>query len=552
MDAKEKKICGLLKSPDNIRRCAAAIVLAEVAPRDPGVVKALGESLASSNEMLTGYVLEALDAIGSPAVVPYVMPLLDADEVATKLRAVSVIARAGSAVVPRIRERLATAAPRSKIVLADLLARIQTKEAFDTLLAMVEEPENDVWKEVCEAVRRHIGEADTKARTARHKQVMTFMQRAGVRNRERSLAAALLLLGVIGRPEAKAAILKHVGPETPPLVRRHALAGLRDMNLSSAAAGAVTRKLLPYLSESDETLVREVLEVLDRHLPPASSATTWDKLLASHVPAVRSFGARKLAGMDSAAANRRLLTLLKQPDNRLSEMAARALASHTGAQPLLLEALAKETDGDTAWCLVRILEAQVVRTSPDRVRQFSGLALQAAVKKEPRQKALLHFVRALDAHEGDRVLYDAGMQHRKARRWADAVDCLKRLIGSELFDADLRYHLSVCNLKVSDKDVSPAARSEDHALRGFHGLVGNRALDPVARLRKEKVLDAEELLYIGFHFSEMTGAYGDFGCEVLGHVVRTWPRTKAAKAARNKLKLVRPAGKRKARTRSSA
>jgi HEAT repeat protein len=70
MDAKVKAICGMLRSEDPLRRLAAAIVLGELAPRDATVVKALGDALADANQSLTGAILDAFDAIGSPAALP--------------------------------------------------------------------------------------------------------------------------------------------------------------------------------------------------------------------------------------------------------------------------------------------------------------------------------------------------------------------------------------------------------------------------------------------------------------------------------------------------
>ena len=95
MDSTIKRICGMLQSPDGMRRCAAAMVLGELAPKDAAVVSALGIALRDSNQLLTRYVLEAFETIGSRAVVTFVLPMLNASDMETKLRAASIIARAG-------------------------------------------------------------------------------------------------------------------------------------------------------------------------------------------------------------------------------------------------------------------------------------------------------------------------------------------------------------------------------------------------------------------------------------------------------------------------
>jgi len=45
MDRTIRQITGMLQSPDGMRRCGAAMVLGELAPKDAAVVKGLGEAL---------------------------------------------------------------------------------------------------------------------------------------------------------------------------------------------------------------------------------------------------------------------------------------------------------------------------------------------------------------------------------------------------------------------------------------------------------------------------------------------------------------------------
>src|SRR5213593_972413 len=124
MDRTIQRICGMLQSPDGMRRCAAAMVLAELAPKDAAVVRALGDALKDANQLLTRYILEAFESLGSRAVVPYVLPLLDAEEIETKLRAAGIIARSGGAMVKELRRQFEKANVQQKRILVDILARI--------------------------------------------------------------------------------------------------------------------------------------------------------------------------------------------------------------------------------------------------------------------------------------------------------------------------------------------------------------------------------------------------------------------------------------------
>ena len=57
-------------------------------------------------------------------------------------------------------------------------------------------------------------------------------------------------------------------------------------------------------------------------------------------------------------------------------------------------------------------------------------------------------------------------------------------------------------------------------------------------MRRERILTPEELHYVAFHLAERRGEAQTVGRELLLHLVAKHGRTKAGKAARNKLKLM--------------
>jgi HEAT repeat protein len=536
MDATLGTICRLLESPDPMRRHAAALVLAELAPREGAVVDALGKALTDANSVLTGHILDAFVAMGSPvAAIPYVMPLLGTDAMDIKLRAVAMVARAGERVVPEIRRQLASARAAERLVLVDLLARIHAKSAFDTLLNLLFDPDFEFVKAVCEAVRRHMADAPARARTALHSHLTDFMAGPRVKGQERVMTSCLLLLGAIGEPAARATLLAQAAPRHSLYVRRYALIGLRNIELEGAAATTTARQLMPYLAEPDEGLVRHVLDVLAR--VPAGKLDAA-ALLDSPNALVRRFAVRRLATEDAEAANRKLLALLGDADTDVREVAAGALANHKGAAKLLAEALLAETNDEAAWRLAKILKphsAALDRRLTQRLAALAGEELRAG---HPRAEALLYALRNVDAAAADEVVRDVGLAHKKAKHWVAAVDCLRRLTNSERFDEEMRYVLCVCNLKASPKDITPHVRAEDHALRGFQALLRVPEFKLADRLKKDKTLDAADWFYVGFHFAESTGDEKALGVALLEHLVKAAPKSTEGKAARNKLKLV--------------
>ena len=541
-----------MESSDNMRRCAGAIALAEVAPRDDAVVKALGEALQSANHTLTPYLLDALESIGSRKAVPYVMPLLQAEDLAIKVRAIAILSKAGSNLVPEIKVQLEQASPRNKVVLVDLLARIHTRDAFAAILQLLLDPKFDVAREACEAVHRHIPDLSPKERAVLHKQASTFMSSSRIMQQERALTSCLLMLGYIGRPEARSVLLKHSKPKLSPYVRQHSLLALRHLDLSPAVAASVRRQVSAYLDEDDFNIVRNTLDVLAQLPKPNSSATEALTLLKNKHPRVRAFAAQQIAEQDTVPNNLKLLKLLQHDDPQVGEIAARALSHHDKATAVITEALRAESDPAGAWRLAKILKPHSERIDSKTRKALEQLAAKDLQARRPRHEAIIYCLRNINPASADTVLRQVGLRYKQAKKWDLAVECLRRLIQSDSFDEETRYELSICNLKLSSKDLARQVRQEDHALRGFQGLIRSASFTLIDRLRKERLLDANDLYYVGFHFGEGGPREKLFGEALLEHVVKKWPSTKAGKAARSKLKLVTPSKKKAAGPKATA
>ncbi len=546
MDKSLPIICGMLQSPDGMRRCAAAMVLGELKPKDAQAVKALGAALTDANQLLTRYVLEAFEAIGTRAVVPFVLPLLDSGDVETKLRAARIVARVGGDMVGDLARQFAKASPEQKRVLVDILARIHDRQALQLILDTLFDADFELVGETCQAVRRHITDATPKERAAMHKQVVKFIASARVRKDERVTMHALLLVGYIGAPDARRILLKYTQPRNPSFIRRNAMVGLKSQEFTGAVVNQTAREMFKYLNEPDyANIVQPALDIIEKLPLSKAYDAQWRKLLQNQHANVRAYAARRLAATDNAATNRILMQLLAHEDVQISEIAAGALARHKGSTKLLLDALARERKSEPAWRLAKILKPHSESVDRKSVKKFVALTGRDLEAGQPRHEALLYFLRNIDPKLADNVLRETGLRLKKQKKYAKAVDCLKQLVRSDGFDNELRFELSICNLKESPQDVAPHLRVEDHALRGFQVLLQEKGFRLLDRLKKEKALDADDLYYTGFHFSEGTGEELRFGQQLLEHVAKRWPRGKEAKAARNKLKIIQqrsPAG----------
>jgi HEAT repeat protein len=538
MDKTLQKICGMLQSPDGMRRCAAAMVIAELRPKEDAVVKALGATLKDANQLLTRYVLEAFETLGTRAVVPYVLPLLEAPDVETKLRAAAIIARSGGDNVASLRNQFVKASPQQKRVLVDILGRIHNREAMQLILDALFDPDFELVKEACQAVRRHIVDAAPKDRLTLHKQVAKFMNSARVKKNDRALTSCLLLIGYIGAPNARKILLKYSTPRNLGYIRRNALLGLKGLQYTGGVVNQIARQMFKYLGESDyPNVVQNALDIIEKLPLGKAYNAQWRKLLKSKHPSVRAFAARKLASTDNAATNRLMMSLLAHPDPQVSEIAAGALARHKGATKLLLAAIARERKLEPTWRLAKILKPHSESVDKKSLKKLVALAARTLETGDRHHEPLLYLLRNTDPKLADGVYREVGLKHKKTKKWAKAVECLRQIMRSDGFDNDLRYELSVCNLKQSTKDLAPHLRAEDHALRGFQALLPDKRFKLFDRLKKERAMAAADFYYAGFHFSEGTGEELKFGRKLLEHVAKRWPKTKEGKAAKSKLKL---------------
>src|SRR5260221_1162710 len=404
MDKVIQAICGMLQSPDGMRRCAAAMVLAELKPKQDSVIKALGDTLKDANQLLTRYVLEAFEAIGSRAVVPYVLPLLEAPEIETKLRAAAIIARAGGDNVASLRDQFLKANPPQKRVLIDILARMHNRDAMQLILDVLFDTDFELVKEACQAVRRHISDAEPKDRAALHKQVAKFMTMSGVKKSDRVLTSCLLLIGYSGAPDARKVLLKYSTTRNLGYIRRNALIGLKGLQYTGAAVNQIAREMLKYLSEPDyQNIVQNALDIIEKLPLGKSYDTQWRKLLKSKHASVRAFATRKLATNDNAATNRLMMTLLAHPDTQVSEIAAGALARHKGATKLLLAALARERKSEPAWRLAKILKPHGPPLDLKTIKKFASLAARARQGGDLRYETMPYIPRYIDPTVADCV-----------------------------------------------------------------------------------------------------------------------------------------------------
>ena len=97
---------------------------------------------------------------------------------------------------------------------------------------------------------------------------------------------------------------------------------------------------------------------------------------------------------------------------------------------------------------------------------------------------------------------------------------------------DDKLRLALLALQKSRLDARPDMRAKDEAVKAFANIIGT--VDVMKALKKDKNVTDEQLFFLGFHFAEEGEPIGE---EMLREVIARAPRSKLAKAAKNKLAL---------------
>ncbi|MCX5741685.1 MAG: hypothetical protein NT062_04195 [Proteobacteria bacterium] len=140
------------------------------------------------------------------------------------------------------------------------------------------------------------------------------------------------------------------------------------------------------------------------------------------------------------------------------------------------------------------------------------------------------------------LLFERAKRLRKAGKVVEAFGSLKPLLRSHAdLDAaiadDQRFLLAVLALEAAGEGILRTTRSDDPVFEQFAKLAAKGF--PVARqLAREQDVSDEAIYALGFRLLESAdGANEELGAELLQGIIEERPRSKLAKAAKNKLKL---------------
>jgi HEAT repeat protein len=539
MDKTLQSLLTLAHNGNIERRCAALLVLAALKLEEDNVIKAVNAALEQPHALLKGYALRYVEEVRPKASLPSLLPLLEATDKEISEHALRLVSSFGQVAVRPLVQQVKGASRSWLMNAARGLCSIRGKAAWQGIMQILLQGDPEVNKTVCDLIATTVKDLDEKELTFLFTEVESFAADLKGPEQRAAIIAAIRVLGILGRAQARKWLIGFVGSEQPHIIRFHTLVALLHCLRGQELHKGEFAKLIPLLEEKEfSDTVRLTLDLLDAHEMPAEYQSTLARLLESPHIAVQKFALRKMGEFDSPVVVKTLVQQLNDSDTARRDAAARSLRKIPAARNALTKEFLACDNASKAWAIAEILptyEGKWRRDTLDEVWQ----RLQDALEAEDRiHGAYLHFLKNVDAEYVYGQFATRGAQLRKNKKYKEAIRFLTPLREFSTFAADEKFALAIAQLKLHPHDVTSVTARHDPALDLLADLHRSSAFPVLDTLKKEKALEPEDLFYLGFRFAEGGTEVRSLGEDILEFVADRYGRTKVGKSAKNKLKLL--------------
>jgi len=382
------------------------------------------------------------------------------------------------------------------------------------------------------------------------------------------LAGLLRLLGYLARPSTQSLLLKYASADQPQTIRIAAIAGLRrivahieDRNGEKAGEKAaekadkatekVIEALIDFADSDDLAVAQAAVDTLRGARIPEALAKRFAGLAKGKHAFAQKLAMERLPAGGCASALKALIEALGGDDPTARDAAGRGLAKAPESVLPVTRALLATTDEHIARRYAGVLRShrghvshQAIDDLVDRVREYLDLhgRGKATADQIVLERVLAELIADLAPARHVELLFERARRLRKAGKSLEAFSSLKPLLRSRAdidtaIDDDQRFLLALLALESAGDGLLRTTRSDDPVFDQFARLAAKGF--PVAkRLARESDVSDEAIYALGFRLLESgDGAHEDLGAELLEGIIEERPRSKLAKAAKNKLKL---------------
>lgn len=537
MNVTLKSICALARQDNPDLQQAAIRVLGAMRLHDANVSKVLGELLVStSNPILIEALLEAFERNPNEYALKYILKIVDRED-EFQDRVLAAIALVGSKAVLAIKQQFDRVAPKTRQQLVYVLARIRTTAAHQLLIECFFRADHDLVREAVHALREEIHLYQKRERQDLYSGLETALKDKRLAKNESAQSALLIALGILAEVKAQGWLLAYTNSKHPEKIRRHALISLACLPSSGNRHQEVFLALLPILEEQNyEGIVRHAVAVLLDQKPRRADSGKYQKLLRNQHVGVQALAIQMLGRLDNLKNVEMVLEFIRHKEARLRDVATAAIRKMPSAVPVILKRLDEVRNSALARDLVRLLEAHGNRIKKDKAREMAKHLVALFQAQDKHYKLYLTALRHLDSDTLGQELVAQSRRAWKKRDFSEVCAYLGLLEDTGLLAPETLFQLAVAGVKTSRKVRSRSARVADPCLGHIASLLREDPKGFRRRFLAEEVLDEEDFLYVGYHFSEHKHEERRFGGDLLRYVIRKWSRRKSAQVARQKLK----------------
>ncbi|MGD0088932.1 MAG: HEAT repeat domain-containing protein [Planctomycetota bacterium] len=554
MDETIDTLASFTAAKDSRLACAAAVVLAELQPREPAVVQQLVAGLENADPVRRPFIIEALGRIGTAEAAAALVPLIKAEGPTSEM-ALRAIAHTESAALKPLLKLVGNVSPALLERIAECAARTGETAAFAGLCAGLANATVETCRAIRGGLRAALASFSAQAKERLHKQLEQSFADEKLAGHQPSLIALMKIAGDLGDAGAQQALFRYTSDSQPPHVRREALQALGALHLPAEQRGKWAGRLLPCLFEHDLVNVAEpALEALRHAQLGSEHQAQLRKLLQSPSPRVREFAMQALAAQGTPRTIQELISCLDSPDRSVRQDALGALSHAPAAAGALCERLLESDGGEPAAEIARALEAQAAKLPPKLLSaladQYVSLATgggatskipagqDAARKAEEKRRAILGVFRA----SASTVLVEAVCAKARKLRLNDealrAYELMKGVAGLNGWTDEYRLEFAFAGLAFGPTDLARSARNVDQNLRILEEALTGGAKEPEELARvilKDAALSRKVLYFLGFHFIERLREQRRLGQLILEHLAES--RTEEGRQAKEKLAL---------------
>lgn len=532
-----RKMCELLKDDRSEFQCAAAMVLGELKVKNAFVVKSLGEVLNNGEDnTLRAHVLDAFEKIESKESLKYIVPFLFRTEPGNTEfteRAIAIASVLGVESAKELKAMLKEAGPREKCIIFSVFAKMQSLEGLKVLLDALVDEDESITAEICRLMKEEVGDLPTDKKKSFSTKVEQFLKdKKKIRSRQ-TISAAIEMLGHIGYHGSQSTLMAFTTMQNHPLIRSQALRSLKDIMVYAEAKPDWIKKLISYLDENDyNQIVSPTMDILTCIPIPTRLADLIIQQLKNPQDSVKRFAIRKLRELNSPKVVRVLVEYLTVPDTTMRNLAAESLCWLDAARTVLLDKIFEEDDLELCLLYSKILKPHATKFRKNQIKKLSDHLLTLMGKNSPLKDAFIFLLKTAAPDYLHDTLFNRALQLKRKKDFEGAIETLKMLQREGHVSNDARYELSLCQVKLIPDNVRKSMNYGDIQLSHLQFLVKETEFSLFDKLTKDKHLTKEDLLCIGSFLMNKLQKEREFAAQLLNHLVKKSPRSKAGLAAK--------------------